>query len=203
MLFDFADISGRNRHKSMGSDHHPVLDRLGDLRGRRRVLNAVLFSFQRFPPGLIRLSLASESSIAPPGHTNTARQHRRDRRIVVCRLRGSRAGDERNRDRSEPEINELREAGLTVLPRYTSSRRASAPSRRNAAGRSWSSARQEPRPRPYRRHARRDDVVLDAADANIDTPKLKPIGRMHGTGWCARTSDLFEVHRIPVAEWKR
>jgi hypothetical protein len=49
----------------------------------------------------------------------------------------------------------------------------------------------------------RDDAVLDAENAYVDTPSLKLIGRMHGTGWYARTSDLFEIHRIPVAEWKR
>jgi flavin reductase (DIM6/NTAB) family NADH-FMN oxidoreductase RutF len=48
----------------------------------------------------------------------------------------------------------------------------------------------------------RDDAVLDAANQYIDTPALKLIGRMHGTGWYARTSDLFEIPRIPVAEWK-
>jgi hypothetical protein len=48
----------------------------------------------------------------------------------------------------------------------------------------------------------RDEFVLDAATHYIDTPKLKLLGRMHGRGWYARTSDLFEMPRIPVAEWK-
>jgi flavin reductase (DIM6/NTAB) family NADH-FMN oxidoreductase RutF len=48
----------------------------------------------------------------------------------------------------------------------------------------------------------RDDAVLDATRHYIDTPKLKLIGRMHGTGWYARTSDLFKMDRIPVADWK-
>jgi len=26
---------------------------------------------------------------------------------------------------------------------------------------------------------------------------------MHGSGWYARTTDLFEIPRIPVANWKR
>jgi flavin reductase (DIM6/NTAB) family NADH-FMN oxidoreductase RutF len=49
----------------------------------------------------------------------------------------------------------------------------------------------------------RDDAVLDAAKHYINTPKLKLVGRMHGTGWYARTSDLFEIPRIPVLEWKK
>jgi flavin reductase (DIM6/NTAB) family NADH-FMN oxidoreductase RutF len=47
-----------------------------------------------------------------------------------------------------------------------------------------------------------DDCVLDAEKHYIDTPKLKLIGRMHGRGWYARTTDLFEMHRIPVKDWK-
>jgi flavin reductase (DIM6/NTAB) family NADH-FMN oxidoreductase RutF len=47
-----------------------------------------------------------------------------------------------------------------------------------------------------------DEFVLDAANYYIDTPGLKLIGRMHGRGWYARTSDLFEMPRIPVNEWK-
>ena len=47
-----------------------------------------------------------------------------------------------------------------------------------------------------------DEIVLDAAKYYIDTPKLKLLGRMHGRGWYARTSDLFEMPRIPVASGK-
>ncbi|MGH9681986.1 MAG: flavin reductase family protein, partial [Candidatus Acidiferrales bacterium] len=49
----------------------------------------------------------------------------------------------------------------------------------------------------------RDEFVLDASTQTIDTPKLKLIGRMHGRGWYARTSDLFEMPRISVDEWKK
>jgi flavin reductase (DIM6/NTAB) family NADH-FMN oxidoreductase RutF len=49
----------------------------------------------------------------------------------------------------------------------------------------------------------RDEAVLDASKGYVDTTALQLIGRMHGTGWYARTSDLFEMPRIPVGEWKR
>jgi flavin reductase (DIM6/NTAB) family NADH-FMN oxidoreductase RutF len=49
----------------------------------------------------------------------------------------------------------------------------------------------------------RDDAVVDPAKFYIDTPKLKLIGRMHGSGWYARTSDLFEIPRIPLETWQR
>ncbi len=47
----------------------------------------------------------------------------------------------------------------------------------------------------------RDDAVLDRARCYIDTPKLDLIGRMHGAGWYARTTDLFEVERIALEDW--
>jgi flavin reductase (DIM6/NTAB) family NADH-FMN oxidoreductase RutF len=48
----------------------------------------------------------------------------------------------------------------------------------------------------------RDDCVLDAVRCYIDTPKLHLVGRMHGRGWYARTTDRFELPRIDVADWE-
>jgi len=48
-----------------------------------------------------------------------------------------------------------------------------------------------------------EDPVLNCAKCYVDTPKLRRTGRMHGTGWYARTSDLFEMPRIPVQTWKK
>ena len=47
----------------------------------------------------------------------------------------------------------------------------------------------------------RDDCVLDPAKRYVDTPKLGLVGRMHGRGWYARTTDRFEVKRITADEW--
>ena len=40
------------------------------------------------------------------------------------------------------------------------------------------------------------DIYLDAATKHIDSAKLGVVGRMHGGGWYARTTDLFEVDRV-------
>jgi flavin reductase (DIM6/NTAB) family NADH-FMN oxidoreductase RutF len=48
----------------------------------------------------------------------------------------------------------------------------------------------------------RDDCVLDAARCYIDTPRLDLLGRLHGAGWYSRQTDLFEMPRIAVEEWK-
>ncbi|MCS6890280.1 MAG: flavin reductase family protein [Rhodovarius sp.] len=46
-----------------------------------------------------------------------------------------------------------------------------------------------------------DAAVIDAARCYIDTPALDLVGRMHGRGWYARTTDRVEVPRISAAEW--
>ncbi|MFC7737386.1 flavin reductase family protein [Roseomonas sp. GCM10028921] len=46
----------------------------------------------------------------------------------------------------------------------------------------------------------RDDCMLDPKRLYVDTPKLNLIGRMHGGGWYARTTDRFELRRVTVEE---
>jgi flavin reductase (DIM6/NTAB) family NADH-FMN oxidoreductase RutF len=47
----------------------------------------------------------------------------------------------------------------------------------------------------------RDDLV-DPEKFYVQTDKMRLVGRMHGRGWYARTSDLFLMDRISYAEWK-
>jgi flavin reductase (DIM6/NTAB) family NADH-FMN oxidoreductase RutF len=44
-------------------------------------------------------------------------------------------------------------------------------------------------------------VVLGTVRCHIDTPRLGLIGRMHGAGWYARTTDRLEMPRIPLEAW--
>ena len=46
-----------------------------------------------------------------------------------------------------------------------------------------------------------DAVVLDAERCHFDMPKLRLVARMHGSGWYARSSDLFEMRRPTYMEW--
>lgn len=48
----------------------------------------------------------------------------------------------------------------------------------------------------------RDDLV-DPTRFYVQSEKMKLIGRMHGRGWYARTSDLFEMNRITLKEWRQ
>ena len=46
-----------------------------------------------------------------------------------------------------------------------------------------------------------DDCVMNPERCYIDTPKLDLIGRMHGAGWYSTTRDRFELPRIPLDQF--
>jgi flavin reductase (DIM6/NTAB) family NADH-FMN oxidoreductase RutF len=47
----------------------------------------------------------------------------------------------------------------------------------------------------------RDDLV-DSAKMHVHTEKMRLIGRMHGRGWYAKTSDLFLMDRLTPENWR-
>jgi flavin reductase (DIM6/NTAB) family NADH-FMN oxidoreductase RutF len=40
------------------------------------------------------------------------------------------------------------------------------------------------------------DELIDMEKLYVDTPAARLIGRMHGAGWYARTTELFEMPRV-------
>lgn len=48
-----------------------------------------------------------------------------------------------------------------------------------------------------------DAAVLDASRCYVDTPKLDLIGRMAGAGGYVRTTDVFDMPRVPLEGWSR
>jgi flavin reductase (DIM6/NTAB) family NADH-FMN oxidoreductase RutF len=47
-----------------------------------------------------------------------------------------------------------------------------------------------------------DAVILDKERCHIDTQALHLIARMHGSGWYARSTDLFQIDRPSWAAWQ-
>ncbi|HEV2300835.1 MAG TPA: flavin reductase family protein, partial [Stellaceae bacterium] len=47
----------------------------------------------------------------------------------------------------------------------------------------------------------RDDLV-DPARFHVATDKMRLVARMHGRGWYARTTDLFEMPRMSLSDWE-
>jgi len=46
------------------------------------------------------------------------------------------------------------------------------------------------------------DEFMDKGAMRVHTPDLDLIGRMHGGGWYAATTDLFEIPRMSYKEWQ-
>ncbi|HEX3862785.1 MAG TPA: flavin reductase family protein [Stellaceae bacterium] len=51
-------------------------------------------------------------------------------------------------------------------------------------------------------HIHIQDDLVDPERFYVQTDKMNLVGRMHGRGWYARTSDLFLMERMSLAEWK-
>jgi len=48
----------------------------------------------------------------------------------------------------------------------------------------------------------RDDLVDQQKKMYVRAEKMRLIGRMHGRGWYARTSDLFLMDRLDLESWE-
>src|SRR5580693_82799 len=206
MLFDFTKLPGRECYKLLVSTVTPrpiawvvSLDKNG-------VLNAAPFSFFNAfsgDPPVVGIGVGSHK----PPYPKDTRANIRDTAEFVVNLVSEQMANAMNVTAIdfEPGINELEEAGLTTVPsvRVKPPRIAESPVAMECELMQIVDLGETGLVlgRVLAMHVR-DDLVLDAAKHYIDTPKLKLIGRMHGRGWYARSSDLFEMPRIPVKEWK-
>jgi flavin reductase (DIM6/NTAB) family NADH-FMN oxidoreductase RutF len=208
MLFDFADLAANARYKLLVSTITPRPIAWVVSQDRNGVINAAPFSFFNAfagDPPVVGIGIGSHK----PGQPKDSRANIREIGQFVVNLVSEEISQAMNVTavEFEPGVNELAQAGLTTLPsvhvkppRIAESPVAMecelmqiidlGPNSGLVLG------------RVLAMHIR-DDVVIDASKQYIDTPKLKLIGRMHGTGWYARTSDLFQMPRIPLDDWKR
>src|SRR4051812_41379403 len=104
-----------------------------------------------------------------------------------------------------PEIDELRLAGLTAAPSDAIRPPRIAESPVSFECRVLSSMVTGPRQTivigsVVRAHVA-DIVVQDKARCHIDTPALRLIARMHGSGWYARSDNLFQLARPTWRSW--
>ncbi len=207
MLFDFAAIPPRECYKLMVSTIAPRPIAWVVSQNTKGQLNAAPFSFFNAfsgDPPVVGIGISSHE----PGRPKDTRRNIRETGEFVVNLVSEDAAEAMNVTaiEFEPSVNELAEAQLATVPsvRVKPPRIAASPVSIECAllqivdlgphnglvlG------------RVLAMHVR-DEFVLDPAKHYIDTPNLKLIGRMHGTGWYARTSDLFKMERIPRAEWK-
>ncbi len=206
MLFDFAQIPAKECYKLLVSTVTPRPIAWVVSQDANGLLNAGAFSFfNAFSgnPPVVGIGVGPFS----PGRPKDTRVNIQETGQFVVNLVSESTAEQMNITAIEFDhgVNELEQAGLTTLPsvRVKPPRISESPVAMECEliqivdlGETGLVLG-----RVLAMHIH-DEMVLDAASHYIDTPKLKLIGRMHGRGWYSRTSDLFEMPRIPVSEWK-
>ena len=206
MLFDFAGLSGREQYKLLVATVTPRPIAWVVTQNANGRLNAAPFSFFNAfsaEPPVIGIGVSSHE----PGRPKDTRRNISETREFVVNLVSEDTVEAMvvTAIEFEEEVDELAQASMKTLPsvKVKPPRIAISP----VAMECELIEVVELGPdnalvlgRVLAMHVR-DEMVLDAAKHYIDTPKLKLVGRMHGTGWYARTGDLFEVRRIPRANW--
>jgi flavin reductase (DIM6/NTAB) family NADH-FMN oxidoreductase RutF len=208
MLFDFATIPAKERYKLLVSTVVPrpiawIVSQ--DLNGQ---LNAAPFSFFNAfagDPPVVGIGIGSHDHVRP----KDTRRNIRDTKQFVVNLVSEETAAAMNITaiEFEADISELAQAGLTVLPSvYVKPPRiAESPVSMECELMQIVDLGSDTGlvlGRVLAVHVR-EDCVIDAARHYVDTPKLKLIGRMHGSGWYVRTSDLFSMDRISRDAWKQ
>ena len=205
MLFDFKDIPGKECYKLLVSTVTPRPIAWVVSQDTKGVLNAAPFSFFNVlsgDPAVVAIGIGNRK----PGQAKDSRANIRETGEFVVNLVSEANAEAMNVTGIEfdSSVDELEQAGLTPAPsvRVKPPRIAESPVAMECElmqivdlGESGLVLG-----RVLAMHVH-DEMVLDAANHYIDTPKLKLLGRMHGRGWYARTSDLFDMPRIPVNEW--
>lgn len=207
MLFDFEMLATQDRYKLLVSTVVPrpiawVVTQ--DLQGR---LNAAPYSFFNVfsaDPPVVVFGIGGRK---PGDAKDTGQNIRETGQFTVC-LVNQETAQPMNITAIDfpPEVDELAEAKLTTVastkvkpPRIAESPVALECERFMIV--ELNTDRALVLGRVVAMHVR-DDCVLDPQRCHIDTPKLDLIGRLHGGGWYTRTTDRFELPRIPLEAWK-
>ena len=206
MFFDFKEIPSKECYKLLVSTVTPRPIAWVVSQDAQGVLNAGAFSFFNVfsgDPPVVGIGIASHK----PGRPKDTRVNIRETRQFVVNLVSEANAEQMNITAIEfdQEVNELEQAGLTPVPsvRVKPPRIAESPVAMECELMQIVDLGETGLVlgRVVAMHVR-EEFVLDAATHYIDTPKLRLVGRMHGRGWYARTSDLFDMPRISVGAWK-
>jgi flavin reductase (DIM6/NTAB) family NADH-FMN oxidoreductase RutF len=208
MLFDFDTISMQERYKLLVSTVVPrpiawVVTQ--DLRGR---LNAAPFSFFNVfgqDPPIVIIGIGGRG---PDGPKDTVRNIRETGEFVINLVSHDNLRQMNITAIDFPhEVDEIAEAALTTLPsvKIRPPRIAESPVAlecRRTMLIDLNADRTLVLGEVLAMHVR-DDCISDRERVHVDTPKLDLVGRMHGGGWYARTTEREEVPRIKVQDWQR
>ncbi|MBV8915033.1 MAG: flavin reductase family protein, partial [Acetobacteraceae bacterium] len=192
MLFDFETISPRDRYKLLVSTVVPRPIAWVVTQDASGVLNAAPFSFFNVFSGDPPLVVIGIGGREPGDAKDTGANVRRNQQFVV-NLVGHENAEAMNVTAIDlpPDVDEIAQAGLHTAPsvRVAPPRIAESPVALECerfAMIEVGADRVLVIGRVLAMHVR-DEAVIDHARCYIDTPKLDLIGRMHGSGWYART----------------
>jgi flavin reductase (DIM6/NTAB) family NADH-FMN oxidoreductase RutF len=206
LQFDFATLSAKDRYKLLVSTVTPRPIAWVVTEAPNGMLNAAPYSFFNAfsnDPPVVVIGIGGRE---PGDAKDTGNNIRRTGQFVVNLVdEASAAAMNVTAIDFPPDVDELYEAGLHTLPslHVRPPRIAESPVAMECerlATIELGIDRSLVLGRVLAMHIA-DAAVLDASRCYIDTPKLNLIGRMHGAGWYARTTDLFEMPRIDVADW--
>lgn len=206
MLFDFATLPARDRYKLLVATVTPrpiawiVTE---DAEGRRNAAPFSFFNVFAENPPIMIIGIGGRA----PGDAKDTGANIRATGQFVINLVGRANAEAMNVTAIDfpPEIDELRQAGLTTLPsaRVRPPRIAESPVAYECE-RYMSIELGQDRTLMVAHilamHVA-DDCVLNPARCHIDTPKLDLIGRLHGAGWYTTIRDRFEMPRIRPEDW--
>lgn len=202
MHFDFDTLSGRDRSKLMHSVVVPRPIALVVTRDGSGMLNAAPFSFFNVvsgDPAMVVLGVG-ESDRNDDRRKDTAANISDTGQFVVNMVDEAMAEAMNLTSATFPrEVDELQIAGLATTPsvRVEPPCLADSPASLECELQQTidiSESRYLFLGRVVVLHVK-DELMLDAERLYVDTPAFELIARMHGSGWYARTSDLFQMKR--------
>ncbi|MEX0886637.1 MAG: flavin reductase family protein [Phycisphaeraceae bacterium] len=204
MLLDFTTLPARDRYKLLVSTVVPrpiALVTSHDDAGR---VNAAPFSFfnaMGADPPLIALGVGDRRG-EPKDTADNIRNHQR----FVINLVSEAIAEPMNVTAIDfpADVDELAEAGLTPVPMADGwpPRIAESPVAMQCVEASTTHIGRNRVILGEVVAMHVDDALIDMDKLHIRTDALHLVGRMHGAGHYVRTSDLFELPRIRVEDWR-
>ncbi|MDB5367452.1 MAG: hypothetical protein JWM77_3379 [Rhodospirillales bacterium] len=205
MQFDFDKLSTRDRYKLLVSTVLPRPIGFTTTVDRDGVVNAAPFSFFNAladDPPLLVLGLQGAA-----GNRKDTARNITDTGEFVVNMVSEAIAEAMNICSIDfpPEIDELTQAGLTAAPslKVKPPRVAEAPA--SFECKLWKSIEVGPAGlivlgEVVAMHIA--DEFINAEKLHVDAASMQLVGRMHGRGTYARTSDLFEMNRVSYDAWK-
>jgi flavin reductase (DIM6/NTAB) family NADH-FMN oxidoreductase RutF len=205
MIFDMETLEAQNRYKILTATVTPRPIAWVTTLSESGVINAAPFSFFNVmgsDPPLVALGIGDRASGGPK---DTARNIALTKHFVVNLVDESLAEGMNVCAVDFPVgVDELRAAGLTCAPSVLvpPPRIAESPVHLECREVATLEIGNNRLVVGEVLHLQVRDDFVDDSRLHVHAERLRLIGRMHGSGWYARTSDLFQMPRLTYEQWR-